>query len=103
MRPILIALLLATAAFAANVRLYLKDGGYQLALANEHTSDRPWLGTYRLLAIYSRDLSQKEVEQNYQAGAEARAVAQSPAQASASATAISRPMGVREPPRGRGE
>ncbi|HEY2250285.1 MAG TPA: DUF1592 domain-containing protein, partial [Planctomycetaceae bacterium] len=55
------------------------DGGYRLALANELTGDRPWLGTYRLLAIYSRELQPQEVEQNFKAGAEARAIAGPPA------------------------
>jgi hypothetical protein len=45
------------------------DGGYQLALANELSRDRPWLGSYRLVAIYSRDLTTEEVGQNYRAGA----------------------------------
>jgi hypothetical protein len=44
------------------------DAGFQLALANELSSDRPWLGTYRLVVIYNRDLSQSEVEQNFRAG-----------------------------------
>ena len=44
------------------------DGGYELALANELSRDRPWLGTFRLVAIYSRALSPAEVEQNFRAG-----------------------------------
>lgn len=44
------------------------DGSYRLALANEHTKDRPWLGTYYLVAIYDRALSSSEVEQNFAAG-----------------------------------
>ncbi len=43
---------------------------YRLALANELTNDRPWLGTYHLAAIYSRALSAQEVLQNYGAGAD---------------------------------
>lgn len=39
-----------------------------LALANEPTGDRPWLGTLHLTAIYQRALTPSEVEQNYQAG-----------------------------------
>jgi hypothetical protein len=42
--------------------------GYHLALANEFTNNRPWLGTYHLVAIYSQALSADEVGQNYQAG-----------------------------------
>src|SRR5690606_21589446 len=30
--------------------------------------DRPWQGTYRLVAIYSRALSTSEVERHFQAG-----------------------------------
>ncbi len=41
---------------------------YKLALANELTNDRPWLGEFHLAAIYNRDLSQAEVLQNYHAG-----------------------------------
>lgn len=50
------------------------DGGYRLALANEITGDRPWLGEFHLVAIYSRALSGQEVQQNYAAGASAGAV-----------------------------
>ena len=34
---------------------------YKLALANELTANRPWLGTYHLVAIYNRALSADEV------------------------------------------
>jgi hypothetical protein len=44
------------------------DHSYRLALANEHTLDRPWEGTYHLVAIYSQALSADEVGQNFQAG-----------------------------------
>jgi hypothetical protein len=44
------------------------DTGYRLALANELTEDRPWLGEFRLVAVFSRALSQAEVSQNFQAG-----------------------------------
>ncbi|NOK58821.1 MAG: hypothetical protein GFH27_549301n151 [Chloroflexi bacterium AL-W] len=43
--------------------------GYRLALGNEPTNDRPWLGTYHLVAFYNRALSAGEVDQNYLAGA----------------------------------
>lgn len=46
------------------------DGGFQLALANEVTRDRPWLGAFRLAAIYGRGLTPGEIEQNYRAGAD---------------------------------
>jgi hypothetical protein len=45
---------------------------YQLALANELSSDRPWLGTFHLVAVYSRDLSAGEVTQHFKAGVNAR-------------------------------
>lgn len=48
------------------------DGGYRLGLANELSKDRPWLGTLRLMAIYSRALSGTEVSQNFNAGPEGR-------------------------------
>ena len=42
---------------------------HRLALANELSKDRPWQGTYHLVAIYNRDLSAAEVERNFHAGA----------------------------------
>ncbi len=48
---------------------------FQLALGNELSNDRPWLGTYYLVAIYGRGLLPKEVEQNYKAGASSQATA----------------------------
>lgn len=44
------------------------DEGYALALGNELDGARPWLGTYYLVAIFDRALSQAEVQQNYDAG-----------------------------------
>jgi len=44
------------------------DESYRLALANELTGDRPWLGEFHLVAIYNRALSQAEVNQNFVAG-----------------------------------
>ncbi|MBW4482226.1 MAG: LamG domain-containing protein [Tildeniella torsiva UHER 1998/13D] len=43
------------------------DATYRLALGNELTSDRPWLGEYHLVAIYDRALSAEEVSQNFAA------------------------------------
>ncbi len=43
------------------------DSSFRLALANELSKDRPWLGTYRLVAIYSRALRSSEVKQNFSA------------------------------------
>jgi hypothetical protein len=34
---------------------------FRLAIANETTGDRPWLGTYHLVAIYTRALSAEEI------------------------------------------
>ncbi|MGF1578445.1 MAG: DUF1592 domain-containing protein [Gemmataceae bacterium] len=45
---------------------------YRLSLGNESTGDRPWLGTFYLVAIYDRDLSPKEVTQNFKAGVTAQ-------------------------------
>ncbi len=44
--------------------------GYRLALGNESTLNRGWLGTYHLVAFYGRALSATEVAQNYAAGAD---------------------------------
>lgn len=44
------------------------NGNFELALANELSGDRPWLGTYYLVAIYNRDLKPEEVDQNFRAG-----------------------------------
>ena len=45
---------------------------FRLALANELTRDRTWLGDLRLVAIYSRALTSAEVTQNYHAGPSVR-------------------------------
>ena len=44
------------------------DGAFALALANEVTGDRPWLGSYHLVAIYGRAFTAAEVIQNHQFG-----------------------------------
>ncbi|MEC9030925.1 MAG: DUF1592 domain-containing protein, partial [Planctomycetota bacterium] len=49
------------------------NGAYRLALADELSGGRPWLGTYYLVAVYNRDLSPAEVERNFKAGSEAKA------------------------------
>ena len=49
------------------------DDRYRLLLGNEATGDRPWLGTLYLVAIYSRALNAKEIQQNFRAGAKAGA------------------------------
>jgi hypothetical protein len=45
------------------------DATFRLALADELSGGRSWLGTYHLVAIYARDLTAKEVMQNFRAGA----------------------------------
>ncbi len=44
------------------------DAGFRFALGNELTNDRPWRGELRLVALYSRALTPKEVESNHRAG-----------------------------------
>ncbi len=44
------------------------DGNYRLALGNEFSNNRPWQGSYHLLAIYGRALSAQEVRKNFEAG-----------------------------------
>lgn len=44
------------------------DQTFRFALANETTNDRPWLGEYRLVAIYNRALTPTEVSTLTQAG-----------------------------------
>ena len=46
---------------------------FPFALASELGGDSPWLGTFYLVAIYSRDLLAREVERNFRAGADYRA------------------------------
>jgi hypothetical protein len=41
---------------------------YRLALANEISNNRPWLGEYHLVAIFNRALGPEEIRQNYEAG-----------------------------------
>lgn len=41
------------------------DDNYEFALANELTLDRPWLGTYHLVAVYCRALTPDEIRRNF--------------------------------------
>ena len=41
---------------------------YHLLLGNERDGSRPWLGSYHLVAVYSRGLSSSEVMANFKAG-----------------------------------
>lgn len=43
------------------------DGSFRLALANELTRDRPWLGDYRRVALHDRVLSEQEVAGRFKA------------------------------------
>ena len=45
------------------------DNTFSLMLANETSMDRPWLGTYHLVAVYAKALTGAEIEQNRQVGA----------------------------------
>ncbi|TVP97732.1 MAG: DUF1588 domain-containing protein [Planctomycetaceae bacterium] len=38
------------------------DGNYRLLIANETSGDRPWVGTYHLVAIYNRSLTPDEIK-----------------------------------------
>lgn len=44
------------------------DESVRFGLANEFTGDRPWLGSYYLVAVYNSALSQEEIMQNYMSG-----------------------------------
>lgn len=39
-----------------------------ICVANEHTTDRPWIGELRLVAYYAKALTQAEIQQNIAAG-----------------------------------
>ena len=44
------------------------DNSYYFTLANEFTADRPWLGTYHMVAVYSKSFSQEDVEKHFDSG-----------------------------------
>ncbi|MCU7813826.1 MAG: LamG domain-containing protein [Candidatus Thiodiazotropha sp. (ex Rostrolucina anterorostrata)] len=44
------------------------DDSYALVLGNEASSNRPWAGKIRLLAIHNRALTQEQITQNFAAG-----------------------------------
>jgi hypothetical protein len=44
------------------------NANYRLALGNEIGADRPWLGTFHLVAFYDRALTAGEVQINYESG-----------------------------------
>lgn len=69
--------------------------GFQLALANEITMERPWLGKLYLVAIYSRALNVGEINLNWKAGHGANVEsAAKPANPSAMKVAITGPARV---------
>lgn len=45
------------------------DSSFHFALANELTNDRAWLGEFHLVAVYSRALTETEIRQNHEVGA----------------------------------
>ena len=47
------------------------DRSYRLALGNEFSGERPFLGTYHRIAIYARALSRTEVRLHHELGADA--------------------------------
>ncbi len=56
------------------------DERMQLGLANEFGGERPWRGTFRLIAIHSRALSPDEVAAHFKSGPDSRASAEIVAQ-----------------------
>lgn len=44
------------------------DGSWRLALANELTKDRPWLGEFHQISIYDRALNEREATNRFEAG-----------------------------------
>jgi hypothetical protein len=44
------------------------DDSYALVLGNETSSDRPWAGVMRLVAIHNRALTPEQIQQNFAAG-----------------------------------
>lgn len=44
------------------------DSSYKMVLGNETSQNRPWMGTFALIAIYKQALSDTQIQTNYQAG-----------------------------------
>jgi len=57
------------------------DESYRLALANELSNDRSWLGTYHLVAVYGRSLRLEEVQRHFRAGPDAKTESEAVAKA----------------------
>jgi len=51
--------------------LFSWDMSYRMVLGNEPTPNRPWSGTFALVAIYARALSAAEIQINFTAGPDA--------------------------------
>ncbi|RKX32780.1 MAG: hypothetical protein DRP71_11545, partial [Verrucomicrobia bacterium] len=62
------------------------DTNYAFALGNELTEDRPWLGSYNLVAVYDRALSVAEIGQNFAAGPQGQPATSAPVITSAAVT-----------------
>jgi hypothetical protein len=45
------------------------DASYKMALGNELSQDRQWVGTFALVAMYDRALTRELVVTNFHAGA----------------------------------
>ncbi len=60
---------------------------YRLGVGGDIGSSKPWLGSFRLMAVYKRALSSTEVGANYAAGAELPAAPAAPAPTTAPAPA----------------
>lgn len=58
----------ANQTFTRMAGLTMWDANYGIIVANEATSDRPWLGELHLIAVYDRALDVGEVDQNFMAG-----------------------------------
>lgn len=56
----------ATRRIAGSLTNWSKE--QHLSLGNEATGERPWLGEFRLVAVYSCALARSEVQQNFAAG-----------------------------------
>ena len=54
------------------------DDSFKFALGNELADQRPWLGTYHMLALYNRALPHREVNRHLRAGAQMKAAPVTP-------------------------
>jgi len=55
----------ATGTISGNLSTWVS---YKLGLGDELAGGNPWLGTFHLVAIYSRALTAAEIHQNFLAG-----------------------------------